>query len=449
MATEPFHANAVSATAPESQDRHPASTVDFVSGYADYADVLEAPRTLHEIVGIQLVASALNRNRVSVPVGAVNYTLDLWTLLLSRSGSGRSTVIGLAAPILKAANMEDLDSSVGWGSGPSLYQHFAEHAFGLYVWGEMAEFLKLLNEPRLGAVKIWLTDRYDNLKVPPPFRYRKTGKSQDTPPIEFAHAPRINILATSSDDWFFRNLAETDSAGGFLPRWIIVRAEAKDCDVPVPQAPDTPLVTPLAEKLKEIGQLSGEADLRAILPEYESWYGETKRRFEAQANPALAMVYFNRHRGHVLKLAVVFEASQTGTLNVSRQAWQRAVEFAGRVEHSIFELLPTGMSAVGYDLQRIEERIKRAGPRGITQNEFTRSYQSMKPHEREQAIHTLIEAGRIHRGSRPTAGRSTIVYLHDSFSKTAEQERPEENPSPVAGAREVNAHDLTKELVES
>src|SRR5208282_3661229 len=99
---------------------------DFITGYADYADVLEAPRILHEIVAIQLVAAALNRNGVTIPLGAVVYSLDLWALLLSGSGAGRSTTVGLVKPILEAASMQDLERSVAWGSAASFYQHFAE-----------------------------------------------------------------------------------------------------------------------------------------------------------------------------------------------------------------------------------------------------------------------------------------------------------------------------------
>ncbi|MGB7307902.1 MAG: hypothetical protein WBC67_02445, partial [Candidatus Acidiferrales bacterium] len=133
---------------------------DFIGGYADYADVLEAPRTLHEIVGIQLVAGVLNGNGVTIPLGAVTYTLDLWALLLSGSGAGRSTTVGLAIPVLKASQMDNLQSSVRWGSGPAFYQQLAEDPCGLYVWGEMAERLKMLNEPQFATVKEWLTDRY-------------------------------------------------------------------------------------------------------------------------------------------------------------------------------------------------------------------------------------------------------------------------------------------------
>jgi hypothetical protein len=262
----------------------PGAIIDFISAYADYADVLEAPRVLHEIVAIQLVAALLNRNGVTIPLGAVRYFLDLWTLLLSGSGAGRSTTIGMAAPILEAANMQDLDSSVRWGSGPSLFQHFAESRSGLDFWGEMGERLKMLKEPQFATAKEWLTDRYDNFKIPAPFRYRKTGKEGDTPPINFERAPRTNILATSSDDWFFRNLAEADSAGGFLARWMIMRGDGDRRDVPIPQTPDAASVPPLALRLKQIGQLIGEANLSEIHPLYAQWYRVKKREFEAQSN---------------------------------------------------------------------------------------------------------------------------------------------------------------------
>ncbi len=393
------------------------TALDFIDGYANYADVLEAPRTLHEMVAIETVAAVLNRNGVSIPLGAVRYSLDVWTLLLSASGAGRSTTVSLLAPVLVAANMQDLEKPVVWGSAPAFYQHFAENPSGLFVWGEMAELLKLLNERQFATVKPWLTDRYDNFRIPSAFRYRRTGNEGDTPPINFNAAPRINILATSSDDWFFRNLAETDSAGGFLARWVIVEAHDERHDVPVPLAPDASLIAPLAERLKQIGDLQGQASLSAILPAYRAWYSETRCRFDKQSNPALAMVYFNRHRGHVLKLALIFEASQSGTLTVSPEAWERAVEFASRIERTIFALLPTGMSAVGFDLKRIEERIRREGPKGLSQNAFTRAFQSMRPYEREQAIQTLIASGIVLVGSRNTNGRPATVYVHESFHK--------------------------------
>jgi hypothetical protein len=394
------------------------TALDFVAGYADYADVLEAPRMVHEIVGIQLVAGVLNRREVTVPNGAVMLSLDLWTLLLSGSGAGRSTTVGMATPVLQAAGIADLSDSVRWGSAPALFQHFADNPCGLQMWPEMGERLKLLNQAGFETAKEWLTDRYDNLAVPASIRYRATGKKADTPPIVFNRAPRINILATSAEAWFFNNLLEADAMGGFLPRWLPVQMETGRRDVAIPRPPDPALISPLAERLKQIAGLSGQADLSAVRSDFEHWYTDTKSRFLKHPNTALADAYFNRHRNHVLKMAVIFEVSAGGTLKVSRRAWAQAVEFMGRVERAIFRLLPTGMSAQGYLLQRMEERVKLAGREGISRNELTRCFQAVKSREREEALTTLQDAERIDaRTLHPTSvgGRRKTVYVHEKF----------------------------------
>src|SRR5258708_6649070 len=97
---------------------------------------------------------------------------------------------------------------------------------------------------------------------------------------------------------------------------------------------------------------------------------------------------------------------KSGTLRVCPEAWKRATAFAAQVERCIFQLLPTGMSAVGFDLQRIEERIREGGRGGITQNKLTRCFQSMPMRDRNEKIQTLIEAGAIIRiDDLPTSGK--------------------------------------------
>ena len=147
---------------------------------------------------------------------------------------------------------------------------------------------------------------------------------------------------------------------------------------------------------------------------------DTKRRFESQPNRALAMAYFNRHRGLVLKLAVVFEASRNAQLKVSQLSWIRARQFAQKVETSLFRMLPTGMSAAGYNLQKIEDRIRLAGVDGLSQNDLTRAFQSMNPWEREQHVSTLTEIGRIFQKEEKTGGRTRRVYVHEDHFRQEE-----------------------------
>ena len=412
MSTHPTVNNQPTETPSRNSEQPP---FDFITGYADYADVFEAPRLLHESVAIQIVASALNRNKVSIPHGPIHYSLDLWMLLLSTSGLGRGTVLHMSTPVLQNTPLQDLETPVQWGSSISVYQQLAENPHAFFYWGEFSERLNQLNNPRFASVKQWITDRYDNFKTPANIKYRVTGKSSDTPPICFTDLPRINILATSSEEWFFANLVTTDSTGGFLPRYLLVRVGDEQRDVAIPKETDSSLIPVMETKLREIGKLKGRADVSAIRPLYQEWYSATKRRFQSQPNRLLADAFFRRHRGHVLKLAVIFEASETATLVVSERAWKRAVEFASRIEQCIFSLLSTGMSAQGYAVQQVEQRILKAGREGLSQNELTRAFQHLKLREREEFIKTLTGMDRIRSNTQSSGGRYKTVYVHEKY----------------------------------
>src|SRR5262249_4415416 len=98
-------------------------------------------------------------------------------------------------------------------------------------------------------------------------------------------------------------------------------------------------------------------------------YPAARRRFSEQPNRALADAYFNRHRMHILKLAVVYEVSRSLSLQVSQDAWARAVQTAASLEDVIFGLLPTAMSKAGHALDRMAALIHSAGANGLRMSE--------------------------------------------------------------------------------
>jgi hypothetical protein len=271
--------------------------------------------------------------------------------------------------------------------------------------------MRTLSDPRFAGVKEWITDRYDNLRVPDSVVYRTTAKKSDTPSIEFTEAPRINILATSSGDWFVNSLEQADTTGGFIPRWLPKQVGKPDRLIPKPQPTHRELVPVLSERLKSISKLEGHADLSEIEQPYEEWYTDTHGRFESQPNRSLAMPFFNRLRAEVLKLAVVNEVSESGQLHVTERAFRRAVDAASDAEKTIFELLPTGMNREGSELEKMAEKIRAAGGKGITKTDLTRSFQHVKSRERDDRLRTLIESGRIRMVTRETAGRSAQIYV--------------------------------------
>jgi hypothetical protein len=389
---------------------------DFITTYADFADVFEMPRQIHEWVAAQLIASALN-GRVFIKWGAATYPLDLWVLLLSGSGQGRNTATEVALEVIEQAKIDGLLHKATWGSRPAFYQQVAQTGRGLYVWPELSVALRTLNDPKFAGVKEWITDRYDNLRVPDEITYRKTGKKSDTPSIVFDQPPRTNILATSSSDWFINNLEQADTLGGFIPRWLPKQVGKSDRVIPKPVAPNPDLLPLLAAQMASIAKLEGTADLSGIEKQYTAWYGEAKARFASQPNSALADPFFNRLRVELLKLALIFEASQSGGLQVGDGAFRRAVAVASDAEETIFKLLPSGMTREGSEVEKMAEKIRSAGAEGITQSELTRAFQHCKSRERDDRVRTLVDAGQIHRVQRSTGGRSETRYIHTDFRK--------------------------------
>jgi len=390
------------------------TTDDFINTYVKYADVLEAPPEAHEAVATGLIAGALC-DKVLIDHGAVKIPLDLWLLLLSGSGFGRNTLVALARPVLHAANLTSLIHHSTWGSRAAFYQAIAEHSSGLFVWPEISVVLKKLGDNAFAGAKEWLTDLYDNLDIPEPIRYRSTGKKSDTPAIEFNRAPRLNIIATSSADWFLANVAQEDALGGFVPRWILKKI-GSGRSVPIPQRPDYRLIEPLAEHLRQANQLSGEADLSRVHKYYKKWYVNTQQRFSEHPNASLADPFFRRLRTHVLKLAVIYEVSQSLSLNVTPRAMGRAMRAAKASEEAIFALLATGLSREGAEVDRMAAVIKQAGSEGMSQSQLTRVFQGIKSADRQNRLDTLIQAKTVHRFSRGTSGRRAAILVHEEYA---------------------------------
>jgi hypothetical protein len=404
---------------------------DFINTYTRWADVVELPREAHEATAIQLIATLLNRNGVFINNGRIKYSMDLWMALLSESGGGRSTSLEAIDQVLQVADAEtmakipkedkawgfnlpsplrDIINNDRWGSPQTMFQGFSTKPYaGLFVWGEMSEKLALLSSgpfKQYGA-KQWITDRYDLWKPPEKVMYRVTGKESDTPPIEFDEAPRINILAGSSKDWFYRFLTSDDSGGGWLPRWCIIHLPPRSRSVsrPIDVAPD--LIAPMARWLQNASTLQGEATMpEEIWQHYDEWYRDMQKEFESHANRALAVPYWNRHKGHILKLAVTYTVSMGDGLVVTPEAWKRAVAKARELKDSVFKILENGATAAGYDLKRYHDRIVAAGADGLLRSEFTRGFQHDSKKDRVERLETLLETGAVHMWMSKTPGRS-------------------------------------------
>jgi hypothetical protein len=206
-----------------------------------------------------------------------------------------------------------------------------------------------------------------------------------------------------------------------------VKLEGGEKIIPIPRKPDPRLMHDLGEHLKYIDSLRGDVTMsKEVEIEYECWYRKTLQRFLAQANPALARPFFNRLRVQVLKLAVIHEVAESGSLNVSVKSMKKAIETASKIERTIFALLPTGLTREGAELQKIEQRIKEGKVDGVSQTILTRAFQSTPKTERTQRIQTLCQGGAIVAFRRETGGRAGMIYVHADYSEEHSAKFPDD-----------------------
>jgi hypothetical protein len=175
-----------------------------------------------------------------------------------------------------------------------------------------------------------------------------------------------------------------------------------------------------------ISDLRGAADISDILPYYDNWYYGAKKRFAAQPNRGLAEAYFNRHRVHILKLAVIYEASRSASLRPTEASWRRAERAASWLENTIFSLLSTGLNAEGYAVKKMEDRILKAGADGLTLTDLTRAFQHDVLRQRHDRLSTLRAAGVVRTFQRKTPGRNLSILVHREFAADYQAKYPED-----------------------
>jgi hypothetical protein len=285
-----------------------------------------------------------------------------------------------------------------------------------YAWTELSHQLTKLKSSQFAGATQWLADLYDNFQPPSASEYRDVAKN-----IRFPFAPRTNILGFSSEDWFFDNLSEVDSAGGFFPRWLLFDARgdrtiamSKDRDPRVLKSLSKALARLLAipegEQVQFPEGFVEPGEMPTSRCPYNVWYNTTKRRFVA-THPKLGGIFWARHRVNILKLAAIYQASMDGTVQVTMEAWERAVVKADKLEETVFRFLNTNMTKFGYKYQQAIALIRERTADGFPCGQFTNKV-CQDPVLRKQILETFRETGDVVAVQRDHPGRKGPVPMY-------------------------------------
>lgn len=296
--------------------RHFAS---FLDAYESYAVDGFCPQKFHMWTGLSLIAGALQR-KVSVMSGKVHFFPNIYTMLVSYPGVGKSTAIERGVAVLEEMRTEfypefkiipnqvtepafiDLMKITDFFSPPGSSVQIP-HSSG-YFYASEASSSALQNT--CGNFVASMTDLYDCSRV---FRKKLKG-SQFTDEII---NPCMNLLVGSTFDYLKTLVNEQSSMGGFASRVLYVvckdkaypeikwGAEAKE---------DYKTKRKLVEDLNEIRQLVGPF---SVTPGFVELYNKWNVEFNAyrkELNSTRIESMIARKGTNLIKLAMLISVSE-------------------------------------------------------------------------------------------------------------------------------------------
>ena len=195
-----------------------------------------------------------------------------------------------------------------------------------------------------------LTQLYDQpLELEPPLRSRRI----------VAEAPTLGIIASSTPDWFVKNLRDIDIMGGFANRWTYWTGNPKP-PMPWPDKPKQKALRAIAESVTrayerwEPGTEFGlAAEAKAAWESfYESWTNQARKDGDL---PTSKME--SRIPEHTVKLALCHAALENTEATISGDQMAAAIEVADYLRESVRYAFSDRLTASEHPLVKLESRI--------------------------------------------------------------------------------------------
>ena len=321
---------------------------DFIEAYLRYADDGFCPPQFSLWSCLSIVAAALER-RVFLPWNdTFAYYPNIYVLLVSMPGDGKSVALNKAVELLQDANRKTSTLNIMpnqvteakfielMGNGRSFTEHrggkeiIHRQNAGYYWASEASNSLKNV----FGDFIACLTDYYDC-----PATWERATK-KDGKPIRLTNVC-MNLLAGSTFDYLGKLVSDENIMGGFASRLIYVVSKNKHVNAQqfqlggfdaVAEAERRhyreALIEDLACIARMIGPMSAEP---AFGRAWEAWYPvyEAKRR---NLDSEKAQSILARTNTNVLKVAMLMSASESDDRILKLRHWERAMELVQKLQ---------------------------------------------------------------------------------------------------------------------
>jgi hypothetical protein len=338
----------------------------FLRDYVDFAaSVTDAPDQFHAGTALTVLGTATQR-RIYYQMGINKLYPNFFTALVAPSSVYRkSTSIKIGGSIThyyKPGLIFPREFST-----ERFLLHLAKTSSqGLFYFSELAELLDQFKRSYAEGILALLTDFYDC-----PSKYERETQKDGLQVINDVY---ISILGASTVDWLNKNMSQDQSEGGFWPRFLFWPARERKPLMEIPPEPDDLKKNTLVYQLKELEGVAGKVILTDPAEAlYRSWCRKSDQSAMRHPLGPSFIKYLSRMQSYAIKIAMLFEVSETKGLDISEVAMQKALAL---VDWLVDELAYMFVHDIAADRRMAKEqqlmRVVRDRP-GITKRDALRA----------------------------------------------------------------------------
>ncbi len=342
----------------------------FLHDYHSYAARLtDAPREFHAFCGLAALGACAPKVRVRF--GSQALPPVLWTVLVAPSAFYRKTTSIELARRLVAAARPELRLRALYGAAE------AESALRSAVSGD--------------AESLLCVDNFADLLL--------ANARELLARLSDSAAP-VSLLAAASTSALACRVSAADISSGFLARFALVVAEQKTGWRPLPGAADAAAEAALADFLRRVSRIEGEADFSACRAAIRDWGHEAAQWVSAMPGGSghweTAAGLVSRLEVALLKFAALIELSRSESLRISSESFEAARELEKTVRNGFGRLLSKELRRGNEFHQELRLMAMVSRHPGITRTRLLRnSHLSAGPFAR--LLETLLEGEHVRR----------------------------------------------------